>query len=56
MNKEDIDPKNNKGEFHGYQEWYTPNGKIWTRAVLKNDEPIHYGERHEHKITEFYIK
>ena len=54
--KNDIDPKNNKDEFHGYQEWYKTNGKIWLRGIMKNNLDLYYMERHTLKITYYHIR
>jgi hypothetical protein len=45
MNK-DIRNHNDKGEWHGYQERYHPNGKIMLRCIYKNNKGIRYQERH----------
>lgn len=57
MNKE-IENINNKGLYHGYQEIYNWNNKLWYRAIFKNGNPIGYLEYHitHYKQTEFYIK
>jgi hypothetical protein len=54
--KKDIDPKDSKGFYHGYQEWYLPNGKMWTRGIMKNNLDLHYMERHTLKITYYHIR
>ena len=62
--KEDIEPKNDKGEWHGYQEWYYIDYTIMHRGIYKNGEPIYYHEYHEHhdyyddsqSNTSFYIR
>ena len=43
MNKENIVPKNSKGEYHGYQEWYVDN-VIWYRGCHKNSQEVGYNE------------
>jgi hypothetical protein len=45
---------NEKGETHGYQEWYV-NGKISLRTKYKNGKFIGYQEWHN-KQTNFYIR
>ena len=36
---------NQKGEYHGYQERYSPtSNKLWYRGNYKNDEQIGYVE------------
>lgn len=42
MNK-DITNHNDKGEHHGYQQWYDIHG-LWYRGKHKNDKPIGYTE------------
>jgi hypothetical protein len=57
-NNKDTRPKNNKGKYHGYQEWYR-NGKIILRGNAKNDQEIGYQESHSKYFnydTSFYIK
>jgi hypothetical protein len=52
----EIEPKNNKGEWHGYQEWYYPNGKLRCRGIMKHDLDVGYQEYHQYEETEFYIR
>jgi hypothetical protein len=52
----DIDPTNLKGQLHGYQEWYSLDGKLVLRGHSKNDMDIGYQEYHRLKQTEFHIK
>ena len=62
----EISNINQKGENHGYQEWYTPtSNKLWYRGNYKNDEEIGYVEynvRHlssigdNGTIVNFYIR
>lgn len=56
--KKDIETKNTKNQLHGYQEWYTINGKIWVRAMYKNGNLIGYKERHidKLKLTYYHIR
>jgi hypothetical protein len=62
--KENTLNKNNKDEYHGYQQWYTHYYKIWLRGCFKNDAPIGYHEANtdsggigdEGTQVEFYIK
>lgn len=54
-NKKDIDPKNSKGQWHGYHEWYMCD-KIWVRATFKNGTEIGYKETHQYMITYFFIR
>ena len=53
---EDVTPKNNNGELHGYQELYFSN-KIQIRGHSKNGEDIGYNEYHSNmQETEFHIR
>lgn len=55
--KKGIDNKNDKGEFHGYNEWYLLTLTSYpTRANYKNGEEIGYEEDAWHKKTKFYIR
>ena len=54
MNK-DIENKNNKGERHGYQEWYIDN-LMFYRGYYKNNEYHGYQEWHIFKQIKYYIK
>lgn len=55
MNKKNIESKNNKGQYHGYQEWYE-HSKLYCRTNTKNGLAIDYNEYHDMKITRFFIK
>ena len=55
-NKE-IKNYNDKGQFHGYQEWYWYNNdKLWFRGNFKNKILIGYNENHLHFETNFDIR
>ena len=58
MNKE-IYNKNDKNQFHGYQEWYG-NNEVWLRCKYKNGQPVGYYENHLNdwnpKSTRYFIK
>ena len=56
--KDDIKPRNSKGELHGYQEAYSHfDNTIRYRGVCKNNDDIGYQEYHRDvKETEFYIR
>ncbi len=44
---------NNKGQLHGYQEWYYTNGKLMCKCFFKNNIRIGYEEEHypfNHKL------
>jgi hypothetical protein len=51
--KQDIEPRNNKGNYHGYQERYI-NNEIYIRANLKNGMNIGYHEYHPKKLTRYH--
>ena len=40
--KKEIENKNDKGQYHGYQEYHTDLDKVWLRANYKNGEPLGY--------------
>ena len=54
MNKEII-TKNNKNQYHGYQQWFI-NNKPRLRANFKNGNRIGYCEQYMAKQTLFYIR
>jgi hypothetical protein len=54
MNKKIINI-NNKGEYHGYQEWYFYN-KLFYKGNFKNGKEIGYEETHYLIRTSYYIK
>jgi len=54
--KEDIDPTDNNGYFHGYQQWYWTTGKLWYRGKCIHGLEIGYLEWHDNKQTNFYIR
>jgi hypothetical protein len=53
-----IKPKNDKGDWHGYQELYNSYGDIIYRGYIKNNIRICYTEKHwsRDKQTVFYIR
>ena len=51
----DITNKNQKRQFHGYQEWYITNGKLWLKGKCVNDRHLGYVENNETKRAYFYI-
>ena len=55
MRKKTITNSNEKGQDHGYQEFYV-NNKIYYRGIRKNNKPIGYEEQHYFKETTYYIK
>ncbi len=36
--------KNDKGRYHGYQEWYYSDGKLLYKGFYNNDMPVDYQE------------
>jgi hypothetical protein len=63
--KKDIDPHNDLGQWHGYQEWYFDD--FWFRGCYKHGENIGYQEEHSlgtntilslgyNSFSNFYIK
>lgn len=56
--RKNIEPKNNNGNAHGYQEWYEK--ELWVRVVYKHGEEIGYEENHGINTygaeTNFYVK
>jgi len=52
--KKEINTKNDKGEWHGYQKWYWDN-KLMYRCNFKNGRLIGYSERHGSKQTRYNI-
>jgi len=61
--KEDLIPKNSKGQLHGYHKYYNTNDKTYYRTMFKNDIQYGYTEYHAsiftdnnmHNRTRFYI-
>ena len=65
----DIEPKNSKNQYHGYQEWYSyyhgyqewysyskmSHSKMSHRGNWKNNRIIGYAEWHRFNETFFYI-
>ena len=61
-----IEHKNEKSQYHGYQEWYwtaSYNNGLWFRGNYKHDLEIGYNEWNpngligdEGTIVEFHIK
>ena len=57
--KQDIEPCNDKGQWHGYQEWYE-DGKLSIRVIYKHGLEIGYEEYHNtyysQSMTNSYIR
>ncbi len=58
--KENIITRNSKGQYHGYQEWYSfyDNSaicKLSYRAMWNNGKRIGYIECHLQQKTTYYI-
>ena len=45
MNKY-IEPYNDKGQQHGYWEWYWTNGDVWYKSFFINGQESGYEEFH----------
>jgi hypothetical protein len=56
MNIKDIGSVNDKGQYHGHQEWYLPSGGLELRGNMKNSDEIGYEEWHRYEETNFYIR
>ena len=54
--KENIRNKNNKHQYHGYQEWYNLVDEICYRGEYNNGKVIAYHEFHGGIKTLIYIK
>lgn len=55
--EKDINNRNDKGKFHGYNEWYLLVLTSYPmRATYKNGEEIGYEEDSWNKKTKFYIR
>jgi len=54
--KEDIAPRNAKGQRHGYWEIYQLNGNLWYKCVFNNGEAIGYEEHYGYNgnLIKFY--
>jgi len=44
MNNKNIEPRNNRGEAHGYWEVYWYNGYLMYKSFFHNDKEIGYEE------------
>ncbi len=44
----EIENINNKGEYHGYQEWYFFNGQLMCKCFFNNGIKVNYQEYYEH--------
>jgi len=47
MHPKDIAPHNNKGERHGYCEFYWGNGELWDKGIFINGHRYGYFESHD---------
>jgi hypothetical protein len=57
MKNKDIISKNYKGQWHGYQEWYTiVNEHLSIRTIYKKGLAVEYFEWHNRKQTRFFIR
>ena len=56
--KENITPRNKRGQYHGYQEWYYYNGKLGLRCNKRNGNSDGYRECYYNgkiSLLTFYI-
>lgn len=54
--KQDIRNYNfTKKEYHGYQQWYSSEGKLQLRTIAKNSLAIGYSEDHQGNNTSYFI-
>jgi len=54
--KKDIKNYNDRGQLHGYNEWYSFNGELIGRENRKNGLRINYTEWHGTNKTIYYIR
>ena len=54
-NKNSKNPRNSKGQHHGYQEWYWKD-TIYFKSNYINGNRIGYTENHYINKTTFYIR
>lgn len=60
--KEDIEPIDSNGQWHGYQEWYYDGfdrgtiGEICYRCNFKHGKEIGYEEWHSNYENNFHIR
>ena len=54
--KENIEPINDKGRFHGHIVQYNYMDKLWMRGNVKNGLSMGYFELHAIQRTRFYIR
>ena len=48
--------RNSKGQYHGYQEWYTHSGEMVYRGNSRNGSDVGYQEWHRFKLVKFHIR
>ena len=61
--KEDLVPKNSKGQCHGYHQYYNTDDKTYYRTMFKNNIQYGYTEYHasifidndKYNRTRYYI-
>ena len=51
----DITPRNNKGEQHGYWEYYY-KGNLWYKCFFQNDKRVGYEENYYFNFGKLKIK
>jgi hypothetical protein len=52
----DIEPRNDKGEQHGYCEVYYYSGDLMLKGFCQNNKPLGYEEYYENYIGELTRK
>jgi hypothetical protein len=52
---EEIESRNDKGDYHGYQQWYD-KGMLTLRGTMKNNLEVGYEEFHIAYQTSFFIR
>jgi hypothetical protein len=53
--KTNIENKNHRGQYHGYQEWYGEDNGLAFRSTCKNNLYIGYSEAHLKFIKQTYF-
>lgn len=56
MPREEKDPTNDKGQYHGYQEWFDINGYVYCRGNRSNGELLGYNELYIDEMVIFFIR
>ena len=56
MKNKDINPYNDKGQAHGYWEWYYNNGNLYSKGKYLNRKEIGYWEWYKPQSGELWLK